>query len=521
MNPTKRIALILIAIFLLPALFFSVYEISSLNKDEEMIDDIYKKQLEAILFSVNQYSDDALSRWISKIEIGIEQDRENGLPSTIQNLLSLNSSIHSVFLVDTIDKKSTVHIFTLGNRATDSLRYEIDKSLQQSFPQTQQLIKYKKSGFQKTEVGKYKWKGPENFQLVFFIIETSRGLQIAGLLINPISFIEDMVGPKLQTISKDQFILSAFDKSSSRLVYSTLQNDTATLISSSLSKNFWIFPDYSLGIRTQGTSLKQIVRDRTNTNLILLVGLDVVLIIALALAFRNVKKEVQLAQNKTDFVSNVSHEIRTPLALISMFAETLEMGRVKSEEKKQEYYAIISKETHRLSGIVNKILNFSQTEAGKKSLHIESVNLAQEIQQILKTYEFHLKNKGFEYQFEEISDLQVMADKEALVEMVINLIDNAIKYSATKKRIEISQGTEGSFGWIAIKDFGVGISKADQKHVFDKFYRVSSGNLAKSQGTGLGLSLVKQLIEQQKGKISVTSDLGSGSIFILYFPLAT
>jgi len=285
-----------------------------------------------------------------------------------------------------------------------------------------------------------------------------------------------------------------------------------------LSKDFWIFPDYALGIRTQGASLKQVVRDRTNTNLILLVGLDVVLIVALVLAFRSVKKEVQLAQNKADFVSNVSHEIRTPLALISMFAETLEMGRLTSEAKKQEYYTIISKETHRLAGIVNKILNFSQTEAGKKTLHIESVNLTAEIQHILKTYDFHLKNKGFEYQVEDNPDLQVMADKEALIEMIINLIDNAIKYSSTTKRIEIKVGTEGEFGWIAIKDYGIGISKADQKHVFDKFYRVPSGNLARSQGTGLGLSLVKQLIEQQKGKISVTSDLGGGSTFTLYFP---
>ena len=130
-----------------------------------------------------------------------------------------------------------------------------------------------------------------------------------------------------------------------------------------LTKDLWIFPDYSLGIRTQGASLQELVRQRTRTNLYLLVGLDIVLIVAVVLAFRNIKREVQLAQNKTDFVSNVSHEIRTPLALISMFAETLELDRVKSEEKKHEYYSIINKETQRLTGIVNKILNFSQTEA--------------------------------------------------------------------------------------------------------------------------------------------------------------
>ncbi len=521
MNPTKRIALILTVIFLLPVLFFSVYEMSSLNKDEKMIEEIYGKQLEAILFSVNQYSDDALNSWISKIELGLATKVENDtLPPAIQNLLALNSSVRLIFLIDTISQKSTTHVFSLDSSSADSLRKSIDESLRQSTTQIQQLLKYKKSGFQKAEVIKLNGAMKENFQMLIFIVEGSTNpQQVAGLLIHPQIFIEDLVGPKLQTIAKDQFILSAFNKSSNAPVYSTLSNDTTSLASTTFKKNFWIFPDYSLGIRTQGSSLQQIVRDRTNTNLILLIGLDVVLIIALILAFRNVKKEVQLAQNKTDFVSNVSHEIRTPLALISMFAETLEMGRVKSEDKKQEYYTIISKEAHRLSGIVNKILNFSQTEAGKKKLHIESVQLANEIQGVLKTYDFHLKNKGFDYSFEGNNDLTVMADKEALIETIINLIDNAIKYSADSKRIEITQGTEGEFGWVAIKDFGLGISKADQKHVFDKFYRVSSGNLAKSQGTGLGLSLVKQLMEQQKGRIFVTSELGKGSIFTIYLPL--
>jgi two-component system phosphate regulon sensor histidine kinase PhoR len=115
--------------------------------------------------------------------------------------------------------------------------------------------------------------------------------------------------------------------------------------------------------------------------------------------------------------------------------------------------------------------------------------------------------------------LWIKADRESLIESVINLIDNAVKYSDGDKRLEISGGQVGDFGYIAVKDYGVGISAHDQKHIFDKFYRVPKGNLARSRGTGLGLSLVKQLMESQKGKITVTSDLKMGSTFKLFFPL--
>ncbi len=519
MNPIKRIALILTIIFLIPVLFFSVYEISSLNKDEKMIEDIYNKQLEAILFSVNQHADNALENWVAKAQRGLEnRSIEKEIPSSIQALLT-NAAVKMVFFVDSLDD-SSIREYTQDSLLIDSLRPFIINALKKNSKQIDKLIGYKKSGFQKIEVIQSGWQGDNNGQMLIFIADgVGSPFRIAGLIVDPSAVIEDIVGPRLQVIAKDQFILSVFSKSSINPIYSTQQGDTTRLNSDAFTKELWIFPDYSLGIRTKGASLQQIVKERTTTNLIFLVGLDIVLIIALVLVFRNIKKEVQLAQNKSDFVSNVSHEIRTPLALISMFAETLEMGRAKTEEKKQEYYSIITKETQRLSAIVNKILNFSQAEAGKKKLNIESIELTKEIQAILKTYDFHLKNKGFEYHFEPREPLLVRADKEAITEMIINLIDNAIKYSSTQKKIEITVGHDVNFGWVTVKDLGLGIAKDDQKHVFDKFYRVSSGNLAKNQGTGLGLSIVKELIEQQHGKISVNSELGKGSTFTLYFPL--
>lgn len=521
MKSTRRIGLLLTLVFLLPALFFSVYEFSSLSKDEKMIQDIYGKQLEAILFSANQYADDVIGNWISRIETGLEQPvAGDSIPPKINDLLNLNSALRGIFMIDTVNGSPALTTFSL-EPADSSHLHGMETVLNAQAPTIQQLISYKKSGFQKVERLDLHPTEISAMQCLVFITQNSKeNFRVAGLLIDADLFIEDVVGPRLQIIAKDQFVLSVLLQDSDTIVYTTLVGANAERQIEALTKEFWILPDYSLGIQAKGTTLQQLVNERTRTNFMLLVGLDIILIVAVILVFRNLKKEVDLAQNKADFVSNVSHEIRTPLALISMFAETLEMNRVPTEEKRKEYYSIISKETQRLTSIVNKILSFSQAEANKKVLHKESLHVDTEIQGILATYDFHLRNKGFEYTFAGQSDLTIMADRESLIEAVINLIDNAVKYSEDKKRIKITAGREGAYGFIQIKDEGVGISLNDQKHIFDKFYRVPKGNLARSRGTGLGLSLVKQLMEAQRGKITVVSEVGKGSQFTLYFPLS-
>ncbi|MBL7847318.1 MAG: HAMP domain-containing histidine kinase [Cyclobacteriaceae bacterium] len=518
MNATRKIALLLAVVFLLPALFFSGYELSSQNKNEAIIQEAYNRQLDAILFSVNQYSDDILNRWITQVEGGLSTAPSTS--GTLDNLLMINGALSAVFMIDTVDHRAVPRVYALDSSMAEEVRRAWENPAWQNTSKINQLLSYKRSGFRKVDV----LNGPPidggNFQWLVFIIENSRQApRIAGTLIEPEVFVEELVGPRLQEIARDQFVLSVVRLQSGTTIYNTAPRDTAKTITEAFTKEFWLFPDYALGIRPKGSSIQQVINDRTTTNLVLLLSVDLLLILAVVLVFRNVKKEVQLAQNKSDFVANVSHEIRTPLALISMFAETLEMGRVKSEEKKQEYYTIIHKEAHRLSGIVNKILNFSQAEANKKPLTIEPLHPDTEINEILKTYDFHLSNKGFVYTFTGSPDLHILADRQAFIEVIINLIDNAIKYSPDQKRIEISCHRGIGVGLIAIKDFGIGISKADQKHVFDKFYRVTSGNLAQTRGTGLGLSLVKQLMDAQRGSIALESEPGKGSTFTLSFPL--
>jgi two-component system phosphate regulon sensor histidine kinase PhoR len=194
------------------------------------------------------------------------------------------------------------------------------------------------------------------------------------------------------------------------------------------------------------------------------------------------------------------------------------LDRIKDENKKREYYSVINNETNRLSKIVNSILNFSKMEAGTRRYNFESHNLIDVNAEILATYDYHIKSKGFYYETKieaNIEDIKI--DKDAVSESIINLIENALKYSSEQKHFEIIIGQNEIGPYWEIKDLGIGISYEDQNKIFDKFYRVSTGLVHKTKGTGLGLSLVKQIMEAHSGNITVKSELGNGSTFRLQF----
>ena len=254
--------------------------------------------------------------------------------------------------------------------------------------------------------------------------------------------------------------------------------------------------------------------------MLLLGAVLLILIAGIWFLYSSVKKEIKLAQIKSEFISNVSHEIRTPLALISMYAETLEMGRISSEEKIKGYYRTISAESERLNGMIDNILNFSQLESGKRKYKFEVCRLNDICTQIIENYESHFKNNHCDVSFEPSKALpRILGDKQAIAEALINLIDNAVKYSRDNRKIEISTGVDKKMCYVEVKDYGIGIARKDQKLIFDKFYRVSRNNLANEvKGTGLGLSLVCEIIKSHKGKVSLQSKPEAGSTFRLYFP---
>jgi two-component system phosphate regulon sensor histidine kinase PhoR len=273
-----------------------------------------------------------------------------------------------------------------------------------------------------------------------------------------------------------------------------------------------------MGISSQNKSVKELVAERTRFNLLAAFILILLLIFGFSLVLRNLRREIHLAQTKSDFVSNVSHEIRTPLALISMFAETLMLDRVPNAEKRKEYEKIIFKETHRLTNIVNKILNFSQIEAGNRRYSFSKFDLNDLVYEITHDYEFHLERNGFTHEIKYLeTTLPILADKEAIYEALVNLLDNAMKYSDDTRHININTGMNESGVFVEISDQGIGISPNEVKQIFDKFYRVTDGDVHTRKGAGLGLSLVHHIMDAHKGDIEVESTKDYGSTFRLVF----
>ncbi len=281
------------------------------------------------------------------------------------------------------------------------------------------------------------------------------------------------------------------------------------------------FSNWKVAVGLKNTNLDALTRDSFlhSAGATLLVFL--VLLLGIALIIRATDREARLAQAKSNFVANVSHELKTPLSLLSLFSEILELGRVKSEEKRIEYYRIIRHESRRLNKIIDNILDFSRIEAGRKTYRFAYGDMGEVIENVLSGYRYQISNGGFDMKTNIQPDLPpLLFDREAMAQAISNLVDNAIKYSREVKQLSITTRALEANLSIEVADRGIGIPRAEQVRVFEKFYRVGNGLVHDVKGSGLGLSLVKHIVEAHHGTISVDSEVGHGTRFTILLPLA-
>lgn len=239
-----------------------------------------------------------------------------------------------------------------------------------------------------------------------------------------------------------------------------------------------------------------------------------IVVLALWYLLRIIRREKKLSAIKNDFISNISHELKTPIATITAAVDAMEgFGALQSPEKTKRYLNISREELKRLTEMVNKILNMSIYERQDFELNPEEVNVDEMIEALTGKYTLAGgKEITFRYH-NQAGTPTVIADKLHLYNVVSNLVDNAVKYSTDKVAIDIVYYQEGGYHIITVKDDGIGIDVGDLPHVFDKFYRVPSGNIHKVKGYGLGLNYVKHIIERHGGWCNAESKPGQGSTF--------
>jgi signal transduction histidine kinase len=241
------------------------------------------------------------------------------------------------------------------------------------------------------------------------------------------------------------------------------------------------------------------------------------------LIVNDLKRQLTLARQKTDFVSNVSHELKTPLTSIRMFSELLAEGRVTEPEKRQSYLHIITAEASRLTRLINNVLDFSRMERGEKKYDLQKLDLLALVRETAETYRPHLESRGFKFECEwPEAAMEVNADRDALAQVVVNLLSNAEKYSGPQKEItlRIEQRREPlHYVEVQILDRGLGVPRGCEERIFEQFYRAHDSLSSGIQGSGLGLTLARQIARAHGGDVAYLPREGGGSCFVLRLPV--
>jgi two-component system phosphate regulon sensor histidine kinase PhoR len=500
-SKTRNIAIALGLLFILPAALLVYRELRSLNEFESTLSELYKRQLDAVLYSVNQYSQDLTDSWVNRLQ-------SNGGPT--EAFFQNTPSVSEVWIANSLKDEWPRH-YGPTKGLTDKQIIEVFESQQKTL---KRLAGYLEANYRKLEpVSLQDGQGTQG--ILFLINEAGESPRPCLIVVDAGMFIGTDLKPRLDLLAQDDFDLFVWKTGDNEPICAT---DTISTINILEKKPLWLLPDYEMAINLRGENLGAIVRERSSGSLGLIIGLNVLVLLGVVWLYRTIRKEVQLAQTRSDFVSNVSHEIRTPLALISMFAETLMLKRVPNEERRDTYYRIIFQESKRLTGLVNKILNFSQMEAGQRRYQMEEIDLNALAKEIWEAYEFHLSQQGFETEVAFYDgEILIQADREAISEAIINLLDNAMKYSPSTKFIKLQTNISYNSSWVEVMDEGMGIPHDQVNRIFEKFHRVASGPIHNTKGTGLGLTLVKRIMEDHEGDVEVGSEVGKGSSFKLVF----
>jgi signal transduction histidine kinase len=351
------------------------------------------------------------------------------------------------------------------------------------------------------------------------IVQTSLRVPVLALLGRDEDALARDVLPKTLGGLEGKSVLAVLDRADRTVYAAQPLPDSRPLVTVSAGE---ALPAWRIAFYQQagGASPRALVRPQAMIFTAAFVLLLVVIVLGLGATYRLVRRESEMARLKSDFVANVSHDLKTPLSLIRMFAETLELGRVTDEGTRREYYGVITRESERLTHLIDNVLDFSRIEGGRQAYDIYPNAVEPLIQEVLDAFRHPLAQGGFKVEVAIEPELpELPLDPAAFKQALANLVDNAIKYSGEGRRLRVSARRAGAHVCVEVADDGVGIPAGEIERIFEKFYRVGRSETQGRRGSGVGLALVKHIVEAHGGRVGVESQPGAGSCFRLHLPV--
>jgi signal transduction histidine kinase/tetratricopeptide (TPR) repeat protein len=385
----------------------------------------------------------------------------------------------------------------------------------QSWLETQQKVLYAENSLSKIHHHSLIIEGEFSPVSLVFINNAANAKRCVVFVVHPEELENKFLLPALQSgdWAKDFFIAVRRD-----CLGVVSQQE---LVSSKMHKTAVLFPSWEITVSSPKASTVEILGMHAPLLSIGFASLVIGIIsLGMFIIYRDIRREEELSEMKSEFISNVSHELKTPIAAIRMLADNLRESRIESEARRMEYYQLISKEGARLSHLIENILDFSRIEERRKAFRPERHDLSQIVSDTVCQFKSLVEERAQTISIDVTRALpEVLVDPDAIALAVFNLLDNAVKYSERDAPICVRVRRSDNSLCIEVEDHGMGISKTEQGKIFEKFYRVHDNEGKKIPGSGIGLTLVREIAQAHNGQANVQSQLGVGSTFQILLPI--
>jgi signal transduction histidine kinase len=352
---------------------------------------------------------------------------------------------------------------------------------------------------------------------VYLSWNKNNGIQTNMLIDFPI-YLKSISEKMIKKLDPGSSINIKIEDNNGKLVFTKVLKEEIDYLSFPFPENL---PQWKLLLSENKPGfLTTLLKARSGIYLFIFILIALLMVLGFAFIMYTLNVELRLNKLKSEFISNVSHELKSPLTSIRMMTEMLHHNRVQTEERKSAYYSAMLEESEHLSHLIDNILDFSRIDDDRKKYDFTDLDLDELLLKFLESTREMLPEPGFDIRYSRPDRVPVVkADKNAILQVFYNLVDNAIKFSGTSKEIDISLFSRDDEIQFCVKDYGIGISGKDQEKIFERFYRGDEPQRLGIKGSGIGLTIVQNIIEAHKGHLTVESKPGEGSTFCVHLPI--